>query len=140
MAKGVAMSMSLLGMITEPTLKMDRALAWFFASRKNQCTVIREVESYVWIKEIHQGTRITPEAFCDLVAEGLQRVMVKYFDEAYVDGAPKSVSAAGNVFTCYLKCTAIENGKQYDLAHSVLINNKTFELIDKARHGTKGTS
>lgn len=137
MSKGPAMSMSLLGMITEPTLKLDRCLAWFFASRRNQCITIRSVESFVYVREINQGTNITPEAFCDKVAESLQKVIVKYFDEAYVDATPKFLNNFDSMFTCCISCTAIQDGKRYDLARSVLINNKTFELIDKARHGLK---
>lgn len=133
MPKGVAMSMSLLGMITEPTLKLDRALAWFFASRKNQCIILRSVEGYVYVREHHQGTNITPEHFCDLVGASLQRTLIKYFDEVYIDAIPKLVEGLTTVFTCYISCTAIQDGKQYDLAKSVLINNKTFELIDAAR-------
>lgn len=135
MPKGPAMSMSLLGAITEPTLKLDRCLAWFFASRRNQCIMIRAVESFVYVREINQGTNITAESFCDKVAESLQRVIIKYFDEAYVDAYPEYKPSSNTMFTCYISCTAIVDGKRYDLAKSVLINNKTFELIDKARHG-----
>lgn len=133
MPKGVAVSMSLLGVISEPTLKLDRAVAWFFASRKNQCIILRDIEGYVYVRELNQGTNITPEYFCTLVGQSLERVLVKYFDEVYVDAVPKLVDDLKTVFTCYISCTAIQDGKSYDLAKSVLINNKTFELIDQAR-------
>lgn len=135
MSRGVAGSMSLLGFITEPSLKLDRAVTWFFASRRNQCIVLREIEGYVYVREINQGTHITPETFCDYVAESLQRVLIKYFDQVYVDATPYYPKEnVTTMFTCYISCTAVQGDKRYDLAKSVLLNNKTYELINKARH------
>lgn len=136
MAKGPCMSMSLFGMITEPTMKIDRAIAWFFASRRNQCIVIREVDSYIYVKESNQGTNITPEAFCNDIADALRNVLLKYFESANVVATPKYITEKGSMFTCLITCAAYEDGKWYDGAKAVTLNNKTFEVLEKARHGT----
>lgn len=131
--RGIAASMSLQGFITEPTLILDRAIAWFFASRRNQSIVLRDIESYVYIREINQGTNITPERFCDLISEGLQRVINCYFDSCYVEARPVYDTQSTTMFTCYIACTGIRDGKHYDMAKSVLLNNKTYERVETAR-------
>lgn len=137
MAKGPCMSMSLFGMITEPTMKIDRAITWFFASRRNQCIVIREVPGFIYVRESHQGTNITPELFCNKVADELRDVLLKYFENALVEATPKYLTDLGSMFTCQIACAALEDGKWYDGAAAVTLNNKTFEVLEVVRHGKK---
>jgi hypothetical protein len=58
MAKGVVATMDTVGFITEPTVKIDRAIAYWFANRLDQCIVLRGIHSYQYVMAKHQNNKL----------------------------------------------------------------------------------
>lgn len=134
MTKGFVGSMSTMGFITSPQLKAAKKIDYWFAARKNQCLVVREVESYQFIKESCQGTNISVADFCDKIKASLERLLLECFETVTVTVKNEAVSEQGTMFRCVIAATVTENGVMYDLAKSVHINNNSFEKIDEARN------
>lgn len=137
MTKGVVGSMSTMGFITNPRLKAAKKIDYWLASRKNQCIVIPEVESYQFIKESCQGTNISLDDFCDKIKSSLNRLLLECFESVEVTVEHEAVSPNGTMFRCNIGATITENGVTYDLAKSVYFNNNTFEKIDEGRKYAK---
>ena len=134
MTKGVVGSMSTMGWISEPQLKAAKKIDYWFASRRSQCLVIREVESYQFVKESCQGTNITVKEFCRKLSSSLKRILLECFEDVEVNVVPEDISEQGSVFRANISAIFTENGITYDLSKSVDINNNSFELIDEGRN------
>lgn len=133
MTRGVASSMSTLGYITEPTLKIDRKIAWWFAARKNQSILLTDIENFQYVREMNQGTNITTSAFCDKIAISLEKILLECFDSVEILAHPEDISDTGSMFRCRINGMCYEEGMSYQINAAVIMNNKTFELIDKGR-------
>lgn len=133
MTRGVASSMSTLGHITEPTLKIDRKIAWWFAARKNQSILLTDVENFQYVREMNQGTNITTSAFCDKIANSLEKILIECFDSVEISAYPEDISDNGSMFRCRINGVCYEDGIGYQINTAVIMNNKTFELVDKGR-------
>ena len=79
MTKGVVGTMDTLGWVTEPSLKINRKIAYWFASRKDQSLVIRDVESFQYIKETMQGSKASLDDFKRKIKNSLMNLFIESF-------------------------------------------------------------
>lgn len=134
MPRGGVGTMDTLGWVTEPTLKINRKIAYWFATRRNQCITIKEVESYTYVKETVQGTKGSRDVILEAIERSLTKIISECFDRVSVATRAEDVSTNGTAFRLLISGSAFEDGKEYDFSYSVLLHNKTFELIEEGRH------
>jgi len=138
MPKGVVGSMDTLGFIQEPTVKIDRAIAYWFANRIDQCIVIRNVHSYQFVVANHQDDKGSEELFLADIKQNLSEYMLQIFDAVSVDAHAKRANEGDKMFTLILSGIVTQDGKKYDLAHAVYIEGGSYKLIDAARELNNG--
>lgn len=134
MPKGPVGTMDTLGWVTEPTLKADRKIAYWFACRKDQCEHVKDIDSFHFIKETVQGHKGSVSDMTGPIRNSLSNVLMECFEEVTVEVNSKSISAKGYATEIFISATVWEDGKSYDVATSVIINDKTFELVYEGRN------
>lgn len=138
MSKGVVGTMDTVGFIEEPTVKIDRLIAYWFANRIDQSIIIRNVHSYQYVIAKHQGEKKGEERLLQDIENNLQGYLLECFDGASVSAWAKRENPEDKMFTLVISGVAFQDGKQYELNNSVLINGSTYELIDKGRQVGNG--
>ena len=135
MAKGVVGTMDTVGFITEPTVKIDRLIAYWFANRIDQCIIIRKVHSYQYVVAKHQGDQKSEERFLQDIENNLREYLLECFDSASVNAWAKREQEGDKMFTLVLSGVVFQDGNQYELNKSVLVNGSTYKLIEQGRGG-----
>ncbi|QGH71905.1 putative virion structural protein [Klebsiella phage N1M2] len=135
MSKGVVGTMDTVGFITEPTIKIDRLIAYWFANRIDQCLILRNIHSYQYVIAKHQDDKKSEERLLADIENNLREYLLECFEGCSVSAWAKRENPGDKMFTLVLSGTVFQDGKEYDLAKSVLINGSTYELIDKGRGG-----
>lgn len=132
MAKGVVATMDTLGFIQEPTVKIDRLIAYWFANRIDQSIILTGIQSYQYVVAKNQnGFNI--DNFIKDMEESLRSYLLECFNSVEVVVRSPDYEPAKKMFTLAVSGQVEEDGKLYDLATSVAVNGKTYELIDKGR-------
>lgn len=135
MSKGVVGTMDTVGFLTEPTVKIDRLIAYWFANRKDQCLIIRTVHSYQYVIAKHQGEKKGEERLFQDIENNLREYLLECFDAAEVRAWGKRDNPEDKMFTLVISGQATQDGIVYELNKSVLINGSTYKLIDIGRGG-----
>lgn len=138
MPKGVVGSMDTIGFIQEPTVKIDRAIAYWFANRIDQCIVIRNVHSYQYVVANHQDDKNNEELFLTDIKQNLNEYMLQIFDAVSIDAWAQRKEEGDKMFTLILSGVVTQDGKQYDIAQSVYVEGGSYKLIDTARQLNNG--
>ncbi|KAB3419264.1 hypothetical protein F9Z84_07100 [Escherichia coli] len=133
MAKGVVATMDTVGFITEPTVKIDRAIAYWFANRLDQCIVLRGIHSYQYVMAKHQDDKGTDERFLEEIKKNLTEYLLQIFDSVSVEANSQRKNEGDKMFTLRLSGVVAQDGKTYELAHAVLVNGETYKLVDEGR-------
>lgn len=133
MAKGVVATMDTVGFITEPTVKIDRAIAYWFANRLDQCIVLRGTHSYQYVMAKHQDDKGSEERFLEEIKKNLTEYLLQIFDSVSVEAKSYRKNEGDKMFTLILSGVVVQDDKKYDLARSVLINGETYRLVDEGR-------
>lgn len=133
MAKGPVGTMDTMGFITEPSVKIDRAMAYWFANRIDQCIIIRDVKSFQYVTVNNQDEKKGDEKFLAAVKENLTQYMLQIFDTASIEVWAKRNDPGDKVFTLVISGQVGQDNKIYDLARSVYVNGSTFKIIANAR-------
>lgn len=129
---GMVGTMSTVGWVKEPTSKADLLIAYWFANRKDQSRFITDVQSYNFVVATHQGDH-TIEPFLEAIENNLRSMLLECFDAATVQARAPNFDPMAKQFQLAVSGVVQENGKSYDLARSVILNGKTFELITEGR-------
>lgn len=132
MAKGVVATMDTLGFITEPTIKIDRLIAYWFANRIDQSIILTGIQSYQYVVAKHQND-FQIDNFLKEIEENLRSFLLECFTNVDVGVRSPDYEPVKKMFTLAISGQVEEDGKLYDLATSVAVNGKTFELIEKGR-------
>lgn len=135
MSKGVVGTMDTVGFITEPTIKIDRLIAYWFANRIDQCLILRNIHSYQYVIAKHQDDKKNEDKLLEDIKNNLQAYLLECFEGCSVDAWAKRKNPEDKMFTLVLSGVVFQDGKEYELSNSVLINGSTYELIDKGRGG-----
>ncbi|UQT03430.1 hypothetical protein YUBABA_02280 [Serratia phage vB_SmaM-Yubaba] len=135
MSKGVVGTMDTVGFITEPTIKIDRLIAYWFANRIDQCLILRNIHSYQYVIAKHQDDKKNEDKLLEDIKNNLQAYLLECFEGCSVDAWAKRDNPEDKMFTLVLSGVVFQDGKEYELSNSVLINGSTYELIDKGRGG-----
>lgn len=133
MPKGVVATMDTMGFITEPAIKIDRAIAYWFANRIDQCIILRDIHSYQYVMANHQGDKRSEEKFLEEIKQNLTEYLLQIFDGVSVDANSHRENEGDKMFTLLLSGIVNQDGKNYDLARSVLVNGETYKLVDEGR-------
>lgn len=134
MAKGVVATLDTLGYLTEPTVKADRAMAYWFANKVDQCILLRHIHSYQYVVASHQGDQ-NEEKFLEEIKKNLQEYLLQIFDKVSIGAWAKRDKEESKMFTLVLSGEFYQDDKRYELNRSVLLNGSTYEIIDKNRGG-----
>jgi hypothetical protein len=129
---GMVGTMSTVGWVKEPASKVDLLIAYWFANRKDQSRFITDVQSYNYVVATHQGDH-TIDNFLEAIQNSLRSMLLECFDGADVYARAPNFNPLNKQFQLAVSGTVEENGKTYDLAHSVIVSGKTFELITEGR-------
>lgn len=138
MPKGVVGTMDTVGFIQEPAVKIDRAIAYWFANRIDQCIVLRTVHSYQYVVANHQDDKKGEDRFLADIKQNLNEYMLQIFDACSIDAWADRANEGDKMFTLVLSGVVTQDGKQYDLAHSVYVEGGSYKLIDAARQLNNG--
>lgn len=138
MPKGVVASMDTVGFIQEPTVKIDRAIAYWFANRIDQCIVLRDVHSYQYVVANHQDDKKGEALFIADIKQNLNEYMLQIFDSASIDAWANRANEGDKMFTLVLSGVVGQDGKTYDIARSVYVEGGSYKLIDTARELNNG--
>lgn len=138
MSKGVVGTMDTVGFITEPTIKIDRCIAYWFANRIDQCLIIRTVASYQYVTVNHQDDKKGEDRLLEDIENNLRQYLLQCFDGASVNAHAVRKEPGDKMFTLVLSGEVMQDGQKYDLAKSVLINGSTYKLIDNGRAVANG--
>lgn len=133
MPKGVVGTMDTVGFLTEPTVKADRAITYWFANRIDQCIILREIYSYQYVVAKHQDDKGSDEKFLEDVQNNLKGHLLEIFDDVSVSARAIREKEGDKMFTLAISAVVFEDGKQYDVAQAVYVNGKNYEIIDKGR-------
>lgn len=133
MAKGVVATMDTVGFITEPTVKIDRAIAYWFANRLDQCIVLRGTHSYQYVMAKHQDDKGSEERFLEEIKKNLTEYLLQIFDSVSVEAKSHRKNEGDKMYTLRLSGVVGQDGKTYELAHAVLVNGETYKLVDEGR-------
>lgn len=135
MSKGVVGTMDTVGFITEPTIKIDRLIAYWFANRIDQCLILRNIHSYQYVTAKHQDDKKSEDKLLEDIKNNLQAYLLECFEGCSVDAWAQRENPEDKMFTLVLSGVVFQDGKEYELSNSVLINGSTYKLIDKGRGG-----
>lgn len=133
MAKGVVATMSTLGYISEPSVKLDRAYAYWIANRESQNHVMGKVESLLKVIGDHQNDKNTTDMFVEAAQRSLTNHLLGFFDAAEVFCKAERITENGKCFNLIISATVVEDNVKYDLLKSVEVNGSTFNVIRKSR-------
>lgn len=133
MSKGVVGSMDTLGYITEPTVKIDRALAYWFANRVDQCLIFRNVHSYQFVVASNQDSKGNEDKFLADIKQNLNEYLLQIFDSVSISAWAQRKEEGDRMFTLILSGVVAEDGKTYDLARSVIIEGGSYTLVNEGR-------
>lgn len=133
MPKGPVASMDVVGFITEPSVKIDRAIAYWFANRIDQCIIIRDVKSYQYVVASHQDDKKSEEKFLQDIKTNLRDYLLQIFDGATVEARALRKEEGDKMFTLALSGIVQQDGAVYQINKSVLINGSTYLKVDKGR-------
>lgn len=133
MPNGAVGTMDTIGFITEPTIKIDRAIAYWFANRVDQCIILRNIHSYQYVVAKHQDDKKGVERFLDDVQKNLTEYLLQIFEAVSVSAHANRQNESDKMFTLVISGVVKQGGKPYDLAHSVAVSGETYKLIDKGR-------
>ena len=132
MPKGVVATMDTLGYVKEPTVKIDRLIAYWFANRIDQSIILTGIYSYQYVVARHQND-FQIDNFIKDMEESLRSYLLECFTGVEVVVRSPDYEPVKKMFTLAVSGQVEEDGKLYDLATSVSVNGKTFELIEKGR-------
>lgn len=133
MPNGVVATMDTLGFITEPTVKIDRAIAYWFANRIDQCIILRNIHSYQYVVAKHQDDKRSEERFLEEVQNNLREYLLQIFDAASVEAVAKKENEGDKMFTLVIRGVVQQAGKTYDLRHAVSVSGETYKLVEIGR-------
>ncbi len=133
MPKGVVATMDTVGYLTEPTVKADRAITYWFANRIDQCIILRDIYSYQYVVAKHQDDKGSDEKFLQDVESNLRGYLLEIFEGASVSARAIREHDYDKMFTLAVSAVVFEDGKEYDVAQAVYINGSNYEIIDKGR-------
>lgn len=137
MAKGVVATMDTLGYLTEPMIKGDRLVAYWFANRVDQCIILRDINSFQYLTAKHQGDK-SEEKLLEDIEINLRAFLLECFDQASVAVKALRKEEGDKMFTLAIAAEFWQDGKRYDLAKSVILSGETYKLVDNGRSGTYG--
>lgn len=138
MPKGVVGTMDTVGWVQEPTVKIDRAIAYWFANRIDQCIILRDVHSYQYVVANHQDDKKGEGLFLDDIKQNLNEYMLQIFDSASINAYAKRANPEDKMFTLVLSGVVTQDGKTHDLAQAVYVEGGSYKLIDNARELNNG--
>jgi hypothetical protein len=138
MPKGVVGTMDTVGWIQEPAVKIDRAIAYWFANRIDQCIILRDIHSYQYVVAKHQDDKNSEAPFLAEIKQNLNEYMLQIFDTASIDAYAQRDNPEDKMFTLVLSGVVGQDGKEYDLARSVYVEGGSYKLIDTARELNNG--
>lgn len=131
MGRGVYASMSTVGYVTEPILKISRAYAAWWANKKDQCLVTRDVESYIYCVNSAQGNK---ELLLSRVKTSLTNMFNELFDKIdALNVVAESVPPGDSFFIMKISGGVIQDGVYYDISRSIELFENTFELVKEGR-------
>lgn len=133
MPKGVVATMDTVGFIQEPTVKIDRAIQYYFANRVDQCIILRGIHSYQYIVAKHQDDKDSEEKFLEDIKRNLTEYMLSIFDSASVAARALRKEEGDKMFTLAISGQVSQDGKIYDIAHAVYVEGQSYKIIDQAR-------
>lgn len=134
MPKGPVATMDTIGYITEPTLKADRAIAYWFANRVDQSLIFKDIASYQYIVAKNQSSK-SIDKFIKDVEDNLKKYLLSIFEGVSV--SCRQIKVTESTFTLAVSAVFFQDGVSYDLARAVLVNGKTYELIDEGRRNIR---
>lgn len=137
MPKGIVATMDTLGYLTEPTVKADRAIAYWFANRVDQCIILRDIASYQFIVAKHQNDP-SEERFLEDIRNNLREYLLEIYDKVSVDAWAKRQEEGDKMFTLVLSAEFYQDGIRYELSKSVLLAGETYKVIDAGRENKYG--
>ena len=130
---GSIATMDTLGFINEPSIKLDRAFAYWLANRKSQSSLFDNVESFMFVVAEHQDDKRTTDLFVEAVNRSLTNHLSGFFNDVSVSCRTITESEESKCFTLVISARVIENGAAYDLEESLLVNGETYKRILKSR-------
>lgn len=133
MPKGVVGTMDTVGFIEEPTLKIDRAVKYYFANRVDQSIILRDIHSYQYIVAKHQDDKDSEEAFLEDIKRNFTEYLLQIFDTVSVGAIAIRKQPGDKMFTLALSGEVGQDGKIYDVAHAVALEGSSFKIIDQMR-------
>lgn len=132
MANGMVATMDTLGYLTEPTIKADRAIAYWFANRIDQCLILRDINSYQYLVAKHQDDH-TEERLLQDVKKHLRDYLLELFEKVSVEAWAKRENEGDKMYTLVVSAEFWQDGVRYDLAKSVIEAGSTYRTIDYGR-------
>lgn len=139
MPKGVVGTMDTVGFVEEPTLKIDRAVKYYFANRIDQSIILRDIHSYQYIVAKHQDDKDSEEAFLEDIKRDFTAYLLQIFDSVSVAAHAIRKAPEDKMFTLALSGKVTQDGKQHDVAHAVYLEGSSFKIIDQARALNNGS-
>jgi hypothetical protein len=138
MPKGPVATMDTVGYVTEPKVKIDRAMAYWFANRVDQCIVIRDVKSFQYVTSSHQDDKGNTDRFIQAVKENLTQYLLQIFDTASVEARAIRENEGDKIFTLAISGVVGQDNKLYDLSDAVIVSGETYKRIATARANNNG--
>lgn len=132
MPNGVVATMDTLGYLYEPQASADRLIAYWLANRVDQSTVLSNIQSYLYVVGKHQNDFRIDE-FLQETKENLESFLGECFEQAEVSVTAPGYTPGTKMFQMHISGTVQRNGISYDVARSVELNGKTFELVQTGR-------
>lgn len=137
MPNGVAATMSVVGYLYEPQATVDRLVAWWFANRIDQSTILGNIPSYQYVVASHQNDFRIDE-FLEDVKTNLRTYLLECFEGADVQASAPGYEVGSKMFSLHVAAVVERDGKRYDVAQSVLLNGESYKLVDNGRHQNVG--
>lgn len=135
MTKGVVATMDTIGFIKEPEVKADRAFAYWFANRVDQCIILKNIHSYQYVVAKHQDDKGSTDPFLAELKTNLTEYLEQIFDNVSVDARAIKDNELSKMFTLAFSATFDQDGVTYQFNKSVMASCKTYELVMEGRKG-----
>lgn len=126
-------TMDTVGWLEEPTAKIDRLIAYWFANRADQCIFLRNIPSFNFVVGKHQNDKEIDSMLQDMQTS-LRNFMLTAFESADIRVTAPDHQKEKKMYTLYVGGVVSENGISYDIAQSVVFNGETFKLVERGRH------
>lgn len=117
------------GFISDPAVKLERVLSYFFIADYSQSNQHRDrVASLPYLIKTHGHN---PSVLVERIQTTLEGMLSAYFESTYVDVSQEDPLTVSPEYNIVMEGTVTHGGKKYDVSRLLTISNSTLSSVSE---------